>query len=258
MVSAKRPAVDLELTEHPVQPVERGDQALPVQELEDIVNLQAGVVDGHFRGGRLGEVQYQVDGVSVNNAYDNSVEPALDRSLLEEVQVISGTFDAEYGQAMSGVVNAVLKDGHRGLRVVGEAFFGGFVFPGNESRRRRLGVRIRASTQNYQATVSGPLTGCRRRAFLLSGAAIPVDDDVIPRAPGASCPPTSRTSSTKIWSCPPATARTVPLGYSASGRALAKLTTLLAPEIEAELPGPVRSDRAAAPTTTPSASIPTG
>ena len=39
---------------------------LPVQSLNDIVNLQAGVVDGHFRGGRLGEVQYQLDGVTIN------------------------------------------------------------------------------------------------------------------------------------------------------------------------------------------------
>ena len=68
---------------------------MAVQELQDIVNLQAGVVDGHFRGGRIGEVQYQVDGVSVNNAYDNKSTLRLDRSLLEEVQVVSGTFDAD-------------------------------------------------------------------------------------------------------------------------------------------------------------------
>jgi hypothetical protein len=29
--------------------------------------------------------------------------------VIEEVQVISGTFDAKYGQAMSNVVNTVLK-----------------------------------------------------------------------------------------------------------------------------------------------------
>jgi len=29
-----------------------------------VVNLQAGVVDGHFRGGRSSEVKYLIDGVS--------------------------------------------------------------------------------------------------------------------------------------------------------------------------------------------------
>ena len=101
-----------------------------------MVNLQAGVVDGHFRGGRSGEVQYQVDGVSVNNAYDNTSSLRLDRSLLQEVQVISGTFDAEYGQAMSGVVNAVLKDGGAKLRVERRGLPGRIHwFPGRERAR---------------------------------------------------------------------------------------------------------------------------
>src|SRR5437867_5602040 len=109
VVTARRPVVDVNQTSQ-LATVSRKDlNTLPVQELQDVVNLQAGVVDGHFRGGRAGEVQYQVDGVTVNNPYDNASSLKLDRSLLEEVQVISGTFDAEYGQAMSGVVNAVLR-----------------------------------------------------------------------------------------------------------------------------------------------------
>ncbi len=131
---------------------------LPVQELQDIVNLQAGVVDGHFRGGRAGEVQYQVDGVSINNAFDNSASLHVDRSLLQEVQVISGTFDAEYGQAMSGVVNAVLKEGGEQAEMTLEAYGGGFVFPGNAESRRRVADAVQPfDIRNATATVSGPL-----------------------------------------------------------------------------------------------------
>ena len=108
---AERPLVDTRQTSS-VSILEKDQlNALPVQTLTDIVNLQAGVVDGHFSGGRADEVQYQVDGVSVNNPYDNTSVIQLDRSVLQEVQVVSGTFDAEYGQAMSGVVNAVLRSG---------------------------------------------------------------------------------------------------------------------------------------------------
>ncbi len=169
VISAQRPVVDLKLTST-MATVSREDlKTMPVQELQDVVNLQAGVVDGHFRGGRLGEVQYQVDGVSVNNAYDNSSSLRIDRSLIEEVQVISGTFDAEYGQAMSGVVNAVLRRGTDRFRWDAEVFSGGFVYSGG---RRDVAPYFRefrpAGVRNYQVSVSGP-TGLPRTFFLLSG-----------------------------------------------------------------------------------------
>src|SRR6266545_3844438 len=138
VVRAKRPIVELGLTSNVATITREQISKLPVQELQQIVDLQAGVVDGHFRGGRKGEVQYQVDGISVNNPYDNSSSVRLDRSVLEEVQVISGTFDAEYGQAMSGVVNAVLKRGTQHLEWSGETFQGAYLYPG--SRRGDVNV----------------------------------------------------------------------------------------------------------------------
>jgi len=111
VVIAEKPIVDTRQTSAVSIMSKEQISVMPVQNLQDIVNLQAGVVDGHFRGGRIGEVQYQVDGVSVNNPLTNAPAVSLDRSVLQEVQVISGTFDAEYGQAMSGVVNAVLRSG---------------------------------------------------------------------------------------------------------------------------------------------------
>ena len=87
VVSAQRAVIDLKLTSNLATVSREEISALPVQELQDIVNLQAGVVSQggelHFRGGRGGEVQYQVDGVSVNNAFDNKTSLRLDRSLLE-------------------------------------------------------------------------------------------------------------------------------------------------------------------------------
>ena len=133
VVQADAPVVDVTQTSTLATVGREEIAVLPVQDLSDLVNLQAGVVDGHFRGGRLGEVQYQVDGVSVNNPYDNSSTLTLDRSVLEEVQVISGTFDAEYGQALSGVVNAVLRAATRPLRVL---------VRGLRRRLRRAGQRL--------------------------------------------------------------------------------------------------------------------
>jgi outer membrane receptor protein involved in Fe transport len=167
VVRSTRPVVDVGATSSLASVTAAEIARLPVQDLNDIVNLQAGVVDGHFRGGRIGEVQYQVDGVSVNNAYDNKSTLRLDRSLLEEVQVISGTFDAEYGQAQSGVVNAILKRGSEDFRWNAEVFGGGFFFPGGPGRRvadyslRPLDIR------NLQVGLTGP-TPFPRTLFLLS------------------------------------------------------------------------------------------
>lgn len=93
-------------------------EALPVAEFDDVLQLQPGVTrdaDGgfHIRGGRTSEVAYWVNGISITDAYDNSRGIQIDNNSIQELQVISGTFNAEYGNAMSGIVNTVTKEGSR-------------------------------------------------------------------------------------------------------------------------------------------------
>ncbi len=173
-ITADKPVVQINLTSSVATVSDKDIKMLPVQELQDIVNLQAGVVDGHFRGGREGEVQYQVNGVSINNAYDNKSSMKIDRSIIQEVQVITGTFDAEYGQAMSGVVNTVLKTGSDQFDWSAEVYGGDFLY---ESGGKR-GLLYKAhpfSTQSFQATVSGP-TGIPQTYFLFNGRRYVFDD----------------------------------------------------------------------------------
>ena len=87
---------------------------LPVQELGQIIGVQAGVTERgglHIRGGRSSEVLYMIDGVPVTDAYDGSQAVQIENDGIQELQVISGTFNAEYGNAMSGVINVVTKEG---------------------------------------------------------------------------------------------------------------------------------------------------
>jgi outer membrane receptor for ferrienterochelin and colicin len=89
-------------------------ESLPVTEVNEVIRLQAGVVekDGlHFRGGRAGEVAYWIDGVPVTDAFDGSTIVDVNKDVVQELQVISGAFNAEYGQALSGIVNIVTKEG---------------------------------------------------------------------------------------------------------------------------------------------------
>ena len=163
---AVRPLVDTRQTSA-VAILSKDDiESLPVQNLTDVVNLQAGVVDGHFRGGRAGEVQYQVDGVSVNNPYDNSSVIQLDRSVLQEVQVISGTFDAEYGQAMSGVVNAVLRSGsEERFEASAETYGGAYVT--DKGIFAHTAVDVPPALQSLTVSLSGPV-GIERTSFLVN------------------------------------------------------------------------------------------
>lgn len=94
-------------------------EAMPVQDVDQILSYQVGVVvrngEIHIRGGRSGEVSYVVDGVETRDplggmgATDIGIN--LNSNSLQEVQVIKGGFDAEYGGVMSGVVNVVTREG---------------------------------------------------------------------------------------------------------------------------------------------------
>jgi outer membrane receptor protein involved in Fe transport len=234
VISAQRPVVNLKLTST-ISTLSREDlKLLPVQELQEVVNLQAGVVDGHFRGGRLGEVQYQVDGVSVNNSYDNSSSLRIDRSLIEEVQVISGTFDAEYGQAMSGVVNAVLRRGTDRFRWDAEVLSGGYVYSGaRRSVAPDFSVTRLAGTQNYQASLSGPV-GLPKTYFLVSGRRY-VSDDYLSAI--RIFQPADRSDLATFTFAPTGDFTKVPLGYSHEWSGVAKLTNRSLPNVELNYQG---------------------
>ena len=64
-----------------------------------------------MRGGRSSEISYVVDGVPMTDAYDGGISVQIENDNLQELQVISGTFNAEYGKALTGVINMVTKDG---------------------------------------------------------------------------------------------------------------------------------------------------
>jgi len=59
----------------------------------------------HIRGGRTTEVAYIVDGVVVQDPFDRTSGGFdVPRQSINELQILSGGFNPEYGQAMSGLV----------------------------------------------------------------------------------------------------------------------------------------------------------
>jgi outer membrane receptor protein involved in Fe transport len=166
-VVAERPIIQRDLTS--TEAVVSSDviDQLPLDRIEDVINLQAGVVEGHVRGGRQGEVMYMIDGIPVNDVYSGESAFEVENNAVAELQVISGTFNAEYGQAMSGVVNIVTKAG-------GDEYHGEFSTYGGDYLSSHSDVFHNINklnpTYNVQASLSGPVPLLKDRLkFFISG-----------------------------------------------------------------------------------------
>jgi len=120
-VTATRPIVQRDLTSTVASVGSDQLSKIPVEDVSTVVNLQAGVIEGHFRGGRTNEVKYLIDGVSVNDVFSGNYAMQAEVNSIQEIQVLSGTFNAEYGEALSGVVNQVTK-------IAGDAYEGEISF----------------------------------------------------------------------------------------------------------------------------------
>jgi len=120
IVTAERPLIQTDLTSTAAAIPESRISELPAEEMAQLLKLQAGVTvdtkgDIHIRGGRSTEIAYLIDGIPVTDGFDRSQAINVDNSSIQELQVISGTFNAEYGQAQSGIVNIITKTGTRDL-----------------------------------------------------------------------------------------------------------------------------------------------
>ncbi|MDP3910087.1 MAG: TonB-dependent receptor [Gemmatimonadales bacterium] len=86
----------------------------PVTTLDEAVALSAGAVGESYRGGRLGQQAFVLDGLGVKNQLDASTGPLgvrIPPDLLTEAALATNGFSARYGQAISGLINVVTKDG---------------------------------------------------------------------------------------------------------------------------------------------------
>ncbi|HEY5614528.1 MAG TPA: TonB-dependent receptor [Bacteroidota bacterium] len=85
---------------------------LPISAFQEVLSLQPGTtVEGNVRGGKTTEVVFLVDGLPVQDVVGGGIGTSLPRSSISGLTIHTGGFDAEYGNALSGVVNVVTKTG---------------------------------------------------------------------------------------------------------------------------------------------------
>ena len=125
-VTAERPLIQRDATSSVKVIDSESIVDMPVNDFKDILVTQAGFTEDasggiHVRGGRTKEILYMIDGIVVKDPIQGDFSGSVNQNAIQEMTVISGTFNAEYGQAMSSVVNIVTKDG--GNELQGKAEF---------------------------------------------------------------------------------------------------------------------------------------
>jgi hypothetical protein len=163
VVEAELPQI--EVTESDVSHKVTGQELeeLPVDDVVEAIALKSGIVktgdELHVRGGRSGEVQFQIDGVPVDDPLGGG---AMSVGLLgsDQTEVITGGMDAEYGNAQSAIINVSTREG-------GKTFEGQIRFMTDDFGRKD---KTYTNYDRLSVGFGGP-TGLRNLTFYMSGEA---------------------------------------------------------------------------------------
>ncbi len=164
VVIATQPMVQKDLTSKAVNISAEEINALPVDDFNEVVQLQAGVVGDHFLGGRSNEVAYMIDGLPINDPFKNERGIEIENTSIQQLEVISGTFNAEYGQAMSGVVNIITREGGDKYDFDFSAYASNY-YTANEDIFPNLDRIDGTGSQNIQVSLSGPIPSVDKLRF---------------------------------------------------------------------------------------------
>jgi hypothetical protein len=147
---------------------------LPTRERRlDPLALTAPLTGTDDRSGRLVVAGVQpsnlflTDGIASTNTYSGStpgIANQLSQDAVQEFQVLSANYTAEFGDAMGGVVNAVTRSGSNGYHGAGYEYFrNGSLAAAN---RYALGQNLLRHQNQFGASLGGPIR--RDRIFFFS------------------------------------------------------------------------------------------
>lgn len=113
VVIAQRPVVQKDVASSQSNISKESLDALPITSVTDAVGLQAGVQGLSVRGSGSDEVSFNLNGFSLRSERSNSPFTGISITSIENVQVQTGGFNAEYGDLRSGLINVTSKEGER-------------------------------------------------------------------------------------------------------------------------------------------------
>lgn len=160
VVTAQRPLVEKSATTTTRITTTKEIEAMPITRPQDVVAVTAGAVGSgnniNIRGGRADEVAYFMDGLSIDDAVRGGSGLNINKLAIQEVMVQTGGFSAEYGEALSGIVNVVTREG--GDRLSGVLRLTTDQFLGPVSNHYNL----------YEGSLGGPVPGLKALKYFFS------------------------------------------------------------------------------------------
>lgn len=110
-VTAEAPVVQADVSNSQLNVSAEEIEALPVSSVSSVVGLQAGIQGLSVRGSGTDELSFSLNGLTLRDERDNTPYTNISIASVQEVQVQTGGFNAEYGNVRSGVVNVITKEG---------------------------------------------------------------------------------------------------------------------------------------------------
>lgn len=114
VVQASEPVVKRDVSASVANLSTEDIENLPVVDVAEVVELQAGFEPGlTIRGEGGSQVSFRVDGLSMAGGRDNTPFTGISYTAVDEVQVQTGGFNAEYGNVRAGLINVTTKEPSR-------------------------------------------------------------------------------------------------------------------------------------------------
>ncbi len=111
-IQAKREVIKMDLSSSREVAWAEEIEATPlVTDIREYVNMQAGVQDWRIREGDPSQTKFIVDGLMMVDNRLGRVLLTPNLSSIQEVSIVKGGFNAEYGMVRSGLINIVTKEG---------------------------------------------------------------------------------------------------------------------------------------------------
>ena len=82
-----------------------------IRNIKDYLNIEAGIENGLIRGGGLDQTALMVDGMSFVDNRSNQPIMMVNMSSIDQISIIKGGFNAEYGNIRSGLISIITKEG---------------------------------------------------------------------------------------------------------------------------------------------------
>jgi hypothetical protein len=154
VVTATRPLIEKDVASSQSITTTKTADDLPVSDIMSAVSLEPGVsvnneaLEITIRGGGNDEISFQVDGMERSDKLNDKIYSVTNSASVSEIQVLTGGFNAEYGNIRSGLFNVITKEG-------GQKYSGSIDYRMGPAQQKHFGPDAYGTDQYDYKTYAG-------------------------------------------------------------------------------------------------------